>query len=102
MGKSSKSLPFPFTLSPFPLFGNTGGSPEAVEHGQTGLIFESENPLDLANKLFYLLRNPDKWEAMTRQGQQRALSQFSLSRTVEQLEAALFQLAHQSKSRVFN
>lgn len=81
---------------------NTGGSPEAVEYGQTGLIFESENSLDLASKLFYLLRNPDKWEAMTRQGQQRALSQFSLSRTVEQLEAALFQLAHQSKSPVFN
>lgn len=81
---------------------NTGGSPEAVEHGQTGLIFESEKPLDLANNLRYLLSNPEQWEAMTRQGQQRALSQFSLTSTVEQLEAVLFHLAHQSKSPVFN
>jgi len=81
---------------------NTGGSPEAVDHGQTGLIFESEKPLDLANNLRYLLSNPEQWEAMTRQGQQRALSQFSLTSTVEQLEAVLFHLAHQSKSPVFN
>jgi glycogen synthase len=71
---------------------NTGGSPEAVEHGQSGLIFESENPLDLADTLCSLPMYPDKWEAMTQQGQQRALSKFSLNSTVEQLETILFQL----------
>ncbi len=81
---------------------NTGGSPEAVEHGKSGLIFDSENPLDLADKLCYLLKHPNEWEAMSRWGQQRALSQYSLTNTVEQLEAVLFQVALRSKSLIFN
>lgn len=81
---------------------NTGGSPEAVEHGESGLIFESENALDLADKLCYLLRHPNEWETMTRQGQQRALSKFSLTSTLDQLESVLFQLAHLSQSPVCN
>lgn len=81
---------------------NRGGSPEAVEHGQSGLIFESENPLDLADNLFYLPKHPFEWEAMTQQGQQRALSKFGLTTTVEQLESVLFQLAYKSKTFVLN
>lgn len=77
---------------------NTGGSPEAVEHEKTGLIFESENPLDLADMLSFLPLHPAEWEAITRQGQQRALSKFSRTRTMEQLESVLFQLALHRRS----
>ncbi|MEC4815137.1 MAG: glycosyltransferase family 4 protein [Scytonema sp. PMC 1069.18] len=79
---------------------NTGGSPEAVEQGKSGLIFESENPLDLADNLCYLLKNPQQWETITQQGQQRALSKFSLTKTVEQLETVLLELVNQSKCLV--
>ncbi len=73
----------------------TGGAKEIVEHGQNGLIFESENPLDLADVLSSLPRFPNEWEAVTRRGQERAMSQFSQVKTVEQLESAFWQLLDQ-------
>lgn len=76
---------------------NTGGSPEAVEHGKSGLIFESENPLDLADCLFSLTRYPEEWEALARQGQQRGLSHFNRTHTMDQLESLLYEMA--SKTR---
>ncbi|MEG3857895.1 glycosyltransferase family 4 protein [Microcoleus sp. herbarium12] len=77
---------------------NTGGSPEAVEHGETGLIFESENPLDLADNLSFLLMNPEEWEVITRRGQQRALSELSRTRTMDRLESVLYEMAVQDNS----
>ena len=71
----------------------TGGAGEVVEHGQDGLIFESENPLHLADILSSLPTSPSEWETITRRGQQRALSQFSQSRSVEQLESILLNLS---------
>ncbi|MGA7934787.1 MAG: glycosyltransferase family 4 protein [Kovacikia sp.] len=65
----------------------TGGAGEIIEHGQDGLFFESENPLDLADVLSFLAANPVAWEAISRKGQQKALSQFSQTRAVEQLES---------------
>jgi glycosyltransferase involved in cell wall biosynthesis len=76
---------------------NTGGSPEAVEHGETGLIFESENPMDLADQLSYLLMNPAEWEAMSRKGQERALSELSRTRTMDRLESVLYELTLPNK-----
>lgn len=81
---------------------NTGGSPEAVEHGKSGLIFESENPLDLADNLCYLVEHPDEWGMMAQKGQQRAISNFSLNNTVDQLEEVMLKLIHNSKSLVLN
>ncbi len=77
---------------------NMGGSPEAIEDGESGLIFASENPLDLADQLSYLALHPERWEVIARQGQQRALSKFTRTRTIEQLESVLFELALQKTS----
>jgi glycogen synthase len=77
---------------------DTGGSPEAVHHSETGLIFESENPLDLADNLSSLPRNPDEWEAITRRGQQRALSELSRTRTIDKLESVLYEIAVRDNS----
>jgi len=76
---------------------NTGGSPEAVKHGETGLIFESENPMDLADQLSYLWMNPAEWEDMVRKGQERALSELSRTRTMDRLESVLYELAVQKQ-----
>lgn len=70
----------------------TGGSREIVEHGEDGLIFESENPLDLADVLSSLLQSSTEWEAIAQRGQQRAMSQFSQGKTVEELELVFRQL----------
>ncbi|HIK17498.1 MAG TPA: FkbM family methyltransferase [Leptolyngbyaceae cyanobacterium M33_DOE_097] len=63
----------------------TGGAAEIVESGVDGIIFESENPLSLAESLFYLSANPTEWEAIARKGQQKAITQFTQHRAVEQL-----------------
>ncbi|BAY26002.1 glycosyltransferase-like protein [Calothrix sp. NIES-2100] len=70
----------------------TGGAGEIVEHGNDGLKFESENPLDLADVLSSLAQNPEEWERITYAGQQKAMSIFSQAHTVDNLENALLKL----------
>ncbi len=65
----------------------TGGAKEIVEHAQDGLLFESENPLDLADMLSSLVAYPTEWDAITRKGQQKAMTRFSQAKAVEKLEA---------------
>jgi glycogen synthase len=71
---------------------NTGGSPEAIDCGETGFIFESENVLDLANILTSLPINSELWASVAQKGQQKALSQFTRSHTIEQLESVFIEL----------
>jgi len=70
----------------------TGGAGEIVEHGKDGLIFESENPLDLADTLAFLPGHPSEWENMALQGQKTALEKFSQTRAIDQLESVLSKL----------
>lgn len=77
---------------------DTGGSPEALKHQESGLIFESENALDLADNLSFLALNPEKWKSITCKGQQRALTEFSRTRTIEQIEVVLWNLYQQQNS----
>jgi glycosyltransferase involved in cell wall biosynthesis len=70
----------------------TGGAKEIVEHAQDGLLFESENPLDLADMLSSLAAHPSEWEAITHKGQQKAMTQFNQRKSVEKLEAVLHSL----------
>lgn len=71
---------------------NTGGSPEAIKHCETGFIFESENVLDLADILYSLPMHPELWESVALKGQQRAMSQFTRTHTIDQLESLLTEL----------
>jgi glycogen synthase len=72
----------------------TGGAAEIIENGRDGLIFESENAFDMANILSSLPKFPTEWEKITRQGQQRAISQFSQAQALAQLESVLLHLAN--------
>ena len=70
----------------------TGGAREIVEEpGQDGLIFESEDALDLADVLSSLPTDPARWAAIARRGQQRSQF-FSQAKAVEKLEKVLFTL----------
>ena len=71
---------------------HVGGSPEAITDQETGLIFTSENVLELADSLAGLPLQPELWESMALAGQQKALTQFSRQRTIEQIEAVLWSL----------
>lgn len=61
----SKNESFPYVMlesgnfkKPF-IGGNTGGISEFIEDGLNGLLVDPENPQELAEKIIYLLKNPD-------------------------------------------
>jgi phosphatidyl-myo-inositol dimannoside synthase len=54
-----------------------GGIPEAVVHGQTGLLVPQESPDSLADALTFLYENPELRKAMGEAGIRRARSHFS-------------------------
>jgi len=68
----------------------TGGSREIIEDGQDALMFESENPIDLADKLSFLAAEPTRWEEIAQRGQQKAMNKFNQLNAAVELEA-LFQ-----------
>ncbi len=55
----------------------SGGIPEAVLHGETGLLVPQESPESLAEALMFFYENPDVRQAMGNAGMKRAISQFS-------------------------
>ena len=75
---------------------DTGGSPEAIEHQVNGLIFASEDALDLAENISLLALHPDEWQAMTIQGQKRALEELSRTKTIEEIEDLFYKLLQKS------
>lgn len=54
-----------------------GGIPEVIEEGVTGLLFESGNDADLADKMLMLLKDPDMRAKMGGAGADRAAACFS-------------------------
>jgi phosphatidyl-myo-inositol dimannoside synthase len=57
--------------------GHAGGVPEAVEHGQTGLVVDGTQVGEVAAALLNLLHDPDRAAAMGKRGAARARADFS-------------------------
>lgn len=62
-------LPIVSTLS--------GGIPEIVKHGRTGLLVERSDPQATAEAIVQLLSNPDQCDAMSKAAFERASTRFS-------------------------
>jgi glycosyltransferase involved in cell wall biosynthesis len=56
---------------------HSGGTPEVVLDGETGLLARPGDPLDLADKLAALLTNPVRAAEMGRRGRARVADQFT-------------------------
>jgi glycosyltransferase involved in cell wall biosynthesis len=65
-----------------------GGTPEAVEHGVTGLLVPRRDPDALAKAIIELLLDPERRERMGRAATERARSLFDEERLVAELLAA--------------
>ena len=66
----------------------TGGTPELVDDGVTGLLFRTGDAADLGEKLIVLARDPQRLDAMRAATFERGQQQFTLDRLVrETLEA---------------
>jgi glycogen synthase len=70
----------------------TGGACEIVENGQDGLIFETEDPFNLADTLVSLVNAPDEWASITLKGQKKALTSFNQNLASQKLEKILFEM----------
>jgi glycosyltransferase involved in cell wall biosynthesis len=64
-----------------------GGIPEIVDHGVTGLLFESGDADDLAQKVRYLWDHPGMCRSMGRAGREKAEREYSPERHYERLMA---------------
>ena len=72
----------------------TGGNPELVVEGDTGLLFEVGDDEALAQHLKYLYDNPDVRKKFSENGMARIERDFTIARTVanyEKLYADLYQ-----------
>lgn len=60
-----------------------GGIPEAVAHGETGVLVDPGDPTALADAVSALLADPEKARAMGAEGRRRIRRLFSVERMVE-------------------
>jgi colanic acid/amylovoran biosynthesis glycosyltransferase len=64
----------------------TGGIPEVVAHGKTGLLAPMGDRHELTQHLLTLLRDTDLWEQFSQQGINRIRQHFDLATQTRQLE----------------
>jgi glycosyltransferase involved in cell wall biosynthesis len=62
-----------------------GGNPEAIADGKSGFLVPVEDHQTAAERLLFLLRNPDQAKAMGEAGRQAAYSQFSATAMINNL-----------------
>ena len=55
---------------------NTGGCPEAVDDGKTGILIPVRNVKKLTEAIFYLFNNPEKAEKMGQNAREKILREF--------------------------
>jgi glycosyltransferase involved in cell wall biosynthesis len=64
-----------------------GGLPEIVENGVTGWLVEANSPVQLADKLEWLIRHPDTAQEMGEAGREKIFQHFTVERMVSNFEA---------------
>ena len=64
----------------------TGGIPEAVEDGETGLLVTQNDPEELAQSILRLLQDRELWRRFSSAGRRRVVSQFNLVQQTRRLE----------------
>lgn len=66
---------------------NVEGMDEIIDHGETGLLVEKNNPKELAEAINYLCANPDIAQDMGRKGREKAEKLFSPEKNTAKVEA---------------
>lgn len=65
---------------------NTGGCPEAIDNGITGILIPLKNVEKLSQAIIYLLNNPEKAKQMGRLGRKKILREFSQELIFDRME----------------
>jgi colanic acid/amylovoran biosynthesis glycosyltransferase len=64
----------------------SGGIPEAVEEGRTGLLVEEDDRQALAEAIITLMRDEELWQQFSLAGRTRVLERFNLAQQTQRLE----------------
>ena len=75
----------------------TGGIPEAVIHGETGLLAPEKDTEQLTQNLIRLLKDEDLRQRFARAGQAYVAAKFDLKRNTQQLETIYDQVVRQHR-----
>jgi len=75
------------------LAARTGGIPEALDDGRTGLLFAAGDVMDLRDKLRELLRKPARLEAMGAEGPAWVAGNFSWEKSLRRLAELMVEVA---------
>lgn len=78
---------------------SVGGIPEVVVDGETGFLVPPQNPPVLAEKIIYLLKNPQKTKEMGEKGYQRIRSYFALEKMAREHEKIYEELIQKYENR---
>ena len=74
-------------MSGIPVIGsNSGGTPELIQDGVTGFLYESGNIEELAEKIIILMNNKELRERMGKAGREYAEKNFTIERCVDKIE----------------
>jgi glycosyltransferase involved in cell wall biosynthesis len=79
---------------------HSGGIPEAVRHGETGLLVREHDPQALAQAILRLLEDPELWQRYSLAGRKNVENHFDLAQQTSRLEN-LFErlLAHPQQTK---
>jgi glycosyltransferase involved in cell wall biosynthesis len=78
----------------------TGGIPELVVDGVTGVVVEKDDSEAIARAVIHLLENPDQARVMGERGKARARSMFGWQRCIDAYEALYRSLVDRHRSEV--
>ncbi len=65
---------------------NSGGVPELIENGVTGVLVPPKNPDELARAVVYLLQNKEIADSIGQRGRQHIKEYFTQERLIEEIE----------------
>lgn len=78
---------------------DTGGLPEVVKHGQTGIVTQANNPDSLAWGILEMLRNPDYAQLLVNNAYEDLSKRFQWSKLAQQT-VAVYNLVLQERQKV--
>jgi glycosyltransferase involved in cell wall biosynthesis len=79
-----------------------GGTGYTVADGETGFLVEPKNPEKLAEKINFLLDNPEIVKQMGEKGRTRFMKLFTLERMISETEAIYYQLTQNKLEKLEN
>ncbi len=67
-----------------------GGLPEMIENNITGLLIESKNSQQLAEKILYLINHPELAQKMTEKAREKVVKEFTLEKMLQGTKRVYF------------